>query len=90
MRALAQSLEERANRGRYLRLEGEHTDLCNLQRTIGWIRDEFVAAAKSEDNRDLAADAVRTRSLTLAPAHLRLAEFAASQAWATSPKPSSS
>jgi site-specific recombinase XerD len=48
MRALAQGLDERESWNRYLRLEGEHTDLRNVRRTIAWIRDEFAAAARRE------------------------------------------
>jgi len=44
MRALAQGLDERASWDRYLRLEGEHTDLRTVRSTIAWIRDEFAAA----------------------------------------------
>ena len=45
MRALAQGLDERASWDRYLRLEGEHSDLRTVRKTIAWIRDEFAAAA---------------------------------------------
>lgn len=48
MRALAQGLDERASWDRYLKLEGEHTDLRNVRRTIAWIRDAFAAAARRE------------------------------------------
>jgi integrase len=48
MRALAQGLDERASWDRYLRLEGEHTDLRTVRKTIAWIRDEFAAAAMRE------------------------------------------
>ena len=48
MRALAQGLDERASWDRYLRLEGEHTDLRSVRRTIAWIRDEFASAARRE------------------------------------------
>jgi hypothetical protein len=44
MRALAQGIDERTAWDRYLRLEGEHTDLRVVRRTIAWIRDEFAAA----------------------------------------------
>lgn len=48
MRALAQGIDERTSWDRYLRLEGEHTDLRVVRRTIAWIRDEFAAAARRE------------------------------------------
>lgn len=48
MRALAQGLDERENWGRYLRLEGEHTDVRTVRRTTAWIRDAFAAAAQRE------------------------------------------
>lgn len=48
MRALAQGIDERISWDRYLRLEGEHTDLRVVRRTIAWIRDEFAAAARRE------------------------------------------
>ncbi len=48
MRALAQGLDERVSWDRYLKLEGEHTDLRNVRRTIAWIRDAFAAAARRE------------------------------------------
>jgi len=48
MRALAQGLDERASWDRYLKLEGEHTDLRMVRRTIAWIRDAFAAAARRE------------------------------------------
>lgn len=48
MRALAQGIDERTSWERYLRLEGEHTDLRVVRRTIAWIRDEFAAAARRE------------------------------------------
>jgi integrase len=48
MRAVAQGIDERTSWDRYLRLEGEHTDLRVVRRTIAWIRDEFAAAARRE------------------------------------------
>ena len=48
MRALVQGLDERASWDRYLKLEGEHTDLRMVRRTIEWIRDAFAAAARRE------------------------------------------
>ena len=80
MRALAQGLDERASWDRYLRLEGEHTDLRTVRRTIAWIRDEFAAAAKREHKpgtaRLILLDPERFAS---APALPTLAEFAEAQ-----------
>ena len=80
MRALAQGLDERASWDRYLRLEGEHTDLRTVRRTIAWIRDEFAAAARREHRpgtaRLILLDPDR---FTSAPALPSLAEFAAAQ-----------
>ncbi|MET3918966.1 integrase [Variovorax sp. OAS795] len=80
MRALAQGLDERASWDRYLRLEGEHTDLRTVRRTIAWIRDEFAAAARRERRpgtaRLILLDADR---FPAAPALPSLAEFAAAE-----------
>jgi integrase len=80
MRALAQGLDERASWDRYLRLEGEHTDLRAVRRTIAWIRDEFAAAAKREHKpgtaRLILLDPDRFASAPVLP---NLAEFAAAQ-----------
>lgn len=80
MRALAQGLDERASWDRYLRLEGEHTDLRKVRRTIAWIRDEFAAAARREQKpgtaRLILLDPDR---FTAAPPLPSLAEFAAAQ-----------
>lgn len=80
MRALAQGLDERASWDRYLRLEGEHTDLRTVRRTIAWIRDEFAAAAKREQKpgtaRLILLDPNRFAS---APAQPTLLEFAEAQ-----------
>ncbi|WP_241660945.1 phage integrase family protein [Variovorax guangxiensis] len=80
MRALAQGLDERDSWDRYLRLEGEHTDLRTVRRTVSWIRDEFAAAAKREHKpgtaRLILLDADRFSS---APAQPSLEEFAAAQ-----------
>ena len=80
MRALAQGLDERASWDRYLRLEGEHTDLRGVRRTITWIRDEFAAAARRENRPGMARlillDADR---FDAAPALPTLAEFAEAQ-----------
>ena len=78
MRALAHGLDERASWDRYLGLEGEHTDLRTVRRTIAWIGDEFAAAAKREHKpgtaRLILLDPDRFAS---APARPTLAEFAA-------------
>ena len=78
MRALAQGLDERASWNRYLRLEGEHTDLRNVRRTIAWIRDEFAAAARREQKpgtaRLILLDADRFGATAVLPS---LEEFAA-------------
>lgn len=80
MRALAQGLDERASWDRYLRLEGEHTDLRTVRKTIAWIRDEFAAAARRENKpgtaRLILLDAERIKS---APKQPTLAEFAQAQ-----------
>lgn len=80
MRALAQGLNEQASWDRYLRLEGEHTDLRTVRRTIAWIRDEFAAAAR----RELRPGTARLILLDpdrfdAAPALPSLAEFAEAQ-----------
>ncbi len=49
MRAVVQGLDSRANWERYLRVEGDHDDIRNVNKTIAWIRDEFAAAAKRHD-----------------------------------------
>jgi site-specific recombinase XerD len=46
MRALVQGLDTRASWDRYLRIEGEYTDVRTVRRTIAWLRDEFAAAAR--------------------------------------------
>ena len=80
MRALAQGVDERASWDRYLKIEGEHTDLRTVRRTIAWIQDAFAAAAKRENKpgtaRLLKLDPER---LTAAPAQPTLAEFAVAQ-----------
>ena len=47
-RALAQGLDPSANWDRYLRLEGESTDLRKVRSTIAWLRSEFAAAARRQ------------------------------------------
>ena len=80
MRALAQGVDERASWDRYLKIEGEHTDLRTVRRTIAWIQDAFAAAAKRENKpgtaRLLRLDPER---FSAAPAQPTLAEFALAQ-----------
>lgn len=61
MRALAQGVDERTSWDRYLRVEGEHTDLRTVRKTIAWIRDAFAAAARREAKPGMA------RLILLAP-----------------------
>lgn len=49
MRSVVQGLDTRDSWDRYLRIEGEHSDLRSVRRTMQWIRDEFAAAAKRHD-----------------------------------------
>ncbi len=80
MRALAQGVNERASWDRYLRVEGEHTDLRTVRRTIAWIQDAFAAAAERQNKpgtaRLLRLDPER---FSAAPAQPTLAEFALAQ-----------
>jgi site-specific recombinase XerD len=46
MRALVQGLDTRIAWQRYLRIEGEHSDLRTVRKTIAWLRDEFAASAR--------------------------------------------
>ena len=46
MRALVEGLDTRDSWERYLQVEGEHSDVRTVRRTIAWIRDAFAAAAK--------------------------------------------
>lgn len=46
MRALVEGLDTRESWNRFLRIEGEHSDLRTVRKTIAWIRDAFAAAAK--------------------------------------------
>jgi len=77
---LAQGLNERASWARYLRLEGEHTDLRTVRKAIAWIRDELAAAARRENKpgtvRLILLDPDRIKS---APKQPTLAEFAQAQ-----------
>jgi site-specific recombinase XerD len=48
MRALIQGADSKAAWERYLQIEGEHSDVRLVRKTIHWIRDAFAAAAKRE------------------------------------------
>ncbi|NUZ09111.1 phage integrase family protein [Piscinibacter koreensis] len=48
MRSVVQGIDARKSWDRYLRVEGEHTDLRRVRSTIAWIRSEFAAAARRE------------------------------------------
>lgn len=48
MRSVVQGLPLRESWERYVRLEGEHTDIRSVRSTIAWIRGEFAAAARRE------------------------------------------
>lgn len=80
MRALAQGLDERASWDRYLRLEGEHTDLRTVRKTIAWIRTAFAAAA-TRAQRPGTARLIRLdpERFAAAAAQPGLAEFAEEQ-----------
>lgn len=79
MRAVLQGLDTRESWNRYLRVEGEHDDHRNLNRTIAWIRDEFAAAAKRSERfgtaRLIKIDAARIAATD--PEVPSLEEFAA-------------
>ena len=65
-RALTQGLDEAKSWERYLEIEGDHTDLRTVRRTIGWIREAFAAAARREHSPGMARliriDPMRLRS----------------------------
>lgn len=46
MRAMVQGVDVEKSWDRYLRIEGEYSDIRAVRKTIRWIRDEFAAAAK--------------------------------------------
>lgn len=46
MRAVVQGIDAQAGWNRYLRIEGEYSDIRNVRKTIAWLRDEFAAAAR--------------------------------------------
>ena len=54
MRALVQGIEPGLAWEHYLRSEGQSHDIRLVRSTIGWIRDEFVAAARREDRHGTA------------------------------------
>jgi site-specific recombinase XerD len=78
MRAVLQGLDTRDSWDRYLRIDGEHDDLRNVNRTIAWVRDEFAAAARRCD-RHGTARLIRIDARRVAerePSLPTLAEFA--------------
>jgi len=81
MRSVVQGLDTRDSWDRYLRIEGEHSDLRAVRTTIAWIRDEFAAAARREHRHGLAR-LVQIDLTSLggpAPALPSLEDFAAEQ-----------
>lgn len=83
MRALVQGIDLRDSWDRYLRIEGEHSDLRTVRRTVAWIRDAFAAAAKRESKpgtaRLILLDPTRFNGQdkkAVTPAFPTLAEFA--------------
>ena len=48
MRAIVQGVDAAKAWERYLQIEGSHRDARTVRRTIAWIRDAFVAAARRE------------------------------------------
>ncbi len=81
MRSVVQGLDTRDSWNRYLRIEGEHSDLRAVRTTIAWIRDEFAAAARREHRHGLArlVQIDLTRLGGPAPALPTLEDFAAEQ-----------
>ena len=67
MRALVQGLDLRASWDRYLKVEGQGSDLRQVRATIAWIRDEFAAAARREDRHGLARLVLIDTRTLLAP-----------------------
>ena len=81
MRSVVQGLDTRDSWNRYLRIEGEHSDLRAVRTAIAWIRDEFAAAARREHRHGLAR-LVQIDLTSLdgpAPALPTLEDFAAEQ-----------
>ena len=82
MRAVVQGVDARASWERFLFVEGEHTDLRIVRRTITWIRDEFAAAAKRHERPGTARLILfDPRSIPEGPPQPTLAEFAAANGW---------
>ncbi|MDO8729452.1 MAG: site-specific integrase [bacterium] len=54
MRAVVQGLDAQSSWNRYLRLDGDYSDLRITKKTIAWIRDEFAAAARRYDRHGTA------------------------------------
>lgn len=54
MRAVVQGLDAQSSWNRYLRLDGDYSDIRNTRKTISWIRDEFAAAARRYDRHGTA------------------------------------
>jgi len=54
MRAVVQGVEGRAAWSRYLQTEGDSGDARLVRSTIGWIREEFIAAAKRQERHGTA------------------------------------
>lgn len=54
MRAYVQGADIRASWNRYLSIEGAPTDNRVVKKTIGWLRDEFAAAARRHDRHGMA------------------------------------
>lgn len=81
MRALTQGLDERTSWDRYLRVEGEHTDLRAVRKTVAWIRDAFAAAARREARPGTA------RLILLAPQQAAAGVAALSPATQQAPAP---
>lgn len=46
MRAMVQGVDVEKSWDRYLRIEGEYSDIRAVRKTIRWIREQFAAAAK--------------------------------------------
>ena len=63
MRAVVQGLDLRDSWDRYLRLEGEATDLRTVRSTVAWIREEFAAAAQREDRFSTSNPSPKRRGL---------------------------
>lgn len=81
-RAVAQGVDERESWVRYMALEGEHTDVRTVRKTVQWMREEFAAAA-ARCNKPGTARLVRMDPELLADtAQLpTVDEFAASEGW---------